>query len=382
MSTLMDYLYWRGDLSFAKDPFNEIDGLILALLSYLSFREIVPGVSSSEEISLDKAAEKFLVKTQKAEAKAENLSSTASASFDHSLAVLLASAAESPRFSSVRMSKYEENLDFVIGRQFGAITFGLKSPGHEKVIAFRGTDNSVMGWKEDFQLAYMEEIPAQEAACKYLERAISLFTGQFTICGHSKGGNLAVYAGSHVNPLLQSRIARIINFDGPGFNFSITKRQSFANNEKKVANFIPAESMVGMLLDPVGKRTVIASQGRLMMQHNAFLWEVAQAKFVPGKLATVAKMTEQTLKTWLTDIPVSQREIFLEAFFEILGASEGTSIRFDPQENVKEIKNILIKYSKLDLKTKALLTKVSLSLTDQTRKTLEKKIKEKFPKLI
>ena len=381
MSTLMDYVYWRGDLSFAKDPFNEIDGLILALLSYLPFREIVPGVASSEEISLDKAAQKFLAKTQKTDAKAKNLSSTASASFDHSLAELLVHAAESPRFSNVRMSKYDENLDFIIGRQFGAITFGLNSPSHEKVIAFRGTDNSVIGWKEDFQLAYMEQIPAQEAACKYLERAINIFTGQFTICGHSKGGNLAVYAGSHVNPILQSRIARILNYDGPGFDFSVTKRNSFASSEKKVTNIIPVESMVGLLLDPVGKRNVISSQGRLMVQHNAFLWEMAQTKFVPGKLATVAKMTEQTLKTWLTDIPVPQREVFLEAFFEILGASEGAAIRFDPQENVKELKNILIKYSKLDLKTKALLTQVSASLTNQTRKTLEKKIKEKLPKL-
>jgi hypothetical protein len=378
----MDYLYWRGDLSFAKDPMNEIDGLILALLSYLPFRDIIPGVSSNEDILLEKAAQRFLVKTQNADTKVENLSSTASASFDHSLALLLERAAGSPRFSNVRMSKYEENLDFVIGRQFGAITFGLNSPGHEKVIAFRGTDNSVIGWKEDFQLAYMEQIPAQEAACKYLERAISIFTGQFTICGHSKGGNLAVYAGSHVNPILQSRIARIINFDGPGFDFSVTKRRSFETSEKKVFNYIPTESMVGMLLDPVGKRNVIASQGRLMSQHNAFLWEVAQTTFMPGKLATVAKMTEQTLKTWLTDIPVPQREAFLEAFFEILGASEGAAIRFDPQENVKDLKNILIKYSKLDLKTKALLTKVSASLTNQTRKTLEKKIKEKLPKLI
>ena len=382
MSTTMDYLRWRGDLSFSKDPLNDIDALILALLSYLPFREIVPGLDSNQEIPLNKVAAKFLAKTQKAAAKSESLSSTASASFDHELAVLLERAAESPRFADVRMSKYDENVDFVIGRQFGAITFGLNTTGHEKVIAFRGTDNSVMGWKEDFQLAYLEQIPAQEAACKYLERAISLFSGQFTICGHSKGGNLAVYAGSHVNSLLQTRISRIINFDGPGFDFSLTKRNSFARNEKKVSNYIPQESMVGLLLDPFGQRTVISSMSRLMNQHNAFNWEVDRTCFLETKLSTVARMTEQTLKTWLTDIPVQERETFLEAFFEILGASEGAAIRFDPQENIKEAKSVLLKYSKLDLKTKTLLGRVAASLTDQTRKTLAKSIKAKLPKLI
>lgn len=382
MSTVMDYLHWRGDLSFGQDSFNDVDALVLSLLSYLPFKDILPGMDSNKDIPLKQAAEKFLENNQKSPAKAKELNSTASASFNLELMNLLEKTANCARFANVRMSKYDENLDFIVGRQFGAVMFGLNTLANEKVIAFRGTDNSVMGWKEDFQLAYLEQIPAQESACKYLERSINLFSGRFIICGHSKGGNLAVYAGSHVNPFLQSRIARIINFDGPGFDFSVTSRKSFAKNEKKVTNYIPVESMVGLLLDPFGSQTVIASQSRLMNQHNAFNWEVERNGFVPGELSSVAKLTEQTLETWLTDIPVPQREVFLDAFFEILGASEGASIRLDAQENVKDLKNILVKYSKLDLKTKALLTQMSASLTNQTRKTLEKEIRKKLPKLI
>jgi hypothetical protein len=382
MSTLKEYLHWRGDLSITQDPVNDIDALIFSLLSYLPFKDILPGVESNKDLPLKRVAERFLEKNHKAETKSINVDSTASASFNLDLVNLLAQCANCERFKNIRMSKYAESVDFTIGRQFGAVMFSLNIAGNEKVIAFRGTDSTVMGWKEDFQLAYMEKIPAQESACKYLERVISFFSGRYIICGHSKGGNLAVYAGTHLTPLLQSRIARIINFDGPGFDFSVTRRNSFTNNERKVTNIIPVESMVGMLLEPFGKQTVISSQDRMLNQHDAFNWEVEQNHFVPGKLSTFAKMTEQTLKTWLTDIPIPQREVFLDAFFEILGASEGAAIKFDPQENVKQIKNILLKYSKLDPKTKALLTQVSASLTDQTRKTLTKKIKEKLPKLI
>jgi len=381
MSTIKDYLSWRGDLSFTQDPVNEIDALIFSLLSYLPYKDILPGIDSSKNLPLREVAEKFLKNNEKTTVKAKDLSSTASASFNLELMNLLEQAAGCARFTNVRMSKYDEDLDFTVGRQFGAVMFELKTSANDKVIAFRGTDNSVMGWKEDFQLAYLEQIPAQEAARKYLEKSISLFSGKFIICGHSKGGNLAVYAGTHVNSLLQYRISRIINFDGPGFDFSITKRTSFANNEKKVSNYIPAESMVGLLLDPFGKQTVISSQSWLMNQHNAFNWEVEQNRFIPGKLSTTAKMIEQILETWITDIPVPERETFLEAFFEILGASEGASIRFNPQQNLKDIKNILHKYSKLDPKTRALLAKVSSALSDQTRKTLTNEIKAKLPKL-
>ena len=382
MGKTMDYLQWRGDLRLSRDPFNDIDALILTLLSYLPFKEIVPGMDSNDEITLMEAAAQYRDKAARGELISTHFNPTASTSFDAELVKLLEQAAGCPRFEKVLLSKFDENMDFVIGRQFGAITFTLNNFEREKVVAFRGTDNSLIGWKEDFELAYMEQIPAQESALNYLEQAIKLFSSQFTVCGHSKGGNLALYAGSHVNALRQSRISRIINFDGPGFNFSLTDQARFTHCVKKVANYIPEESMVGLLLDPVGKQTVVRSSSHFLDQHNALNWEVERTKFVHGKLSSAAKLLEQTLKTWLTEISVSERETFLEALFEILGASEGTAITFDPQESLKEIRNMLVKYTKLDTKTKALLTQVFLSLSSQTRKTLTATIKEKLPKII
>lgn len=380
MGKTIDYLQWRGDLSFSKDPFNDVDALILALLSYLPFKGIVPDIESKEEKTLKETAEQYFSRSRSADILPSKINPTASSSFDSGLDELLKKAAICPRFEVIRLSRYEENTDFVIGRQFAAITYSLRNPERQKIVAFRGTDNSLVGWKEDFELACMEQIPAQESACSYLERTIGIFSSQFIVCGHSKGGNLAVYAGSHINAARQGRLKKIINFDGPGFDFSLVNQAAFSASEHKVVNYVPQESMVGLLLEPVGKRTVVSSSGRYIMQHNALNWEVERSKFIRGKLTENTKLLENTLKTWLTEISLQERELFLEALFDILGASEGAAIKFDPQENLKEIKAILVKYAKLDKKTRALLGQVFESLTSETRRTLTATIKRKLPR--
>ncbi len=380
MGKIMDYVHWRGDLNFLKDPFNDIDALVLALLSYLPFQGIVPGIESNKEITLKETARQLFLKAPTEKRKSKKSSSTVSSSFDSEITELLNQAANCARFENMLLSGFEENTDFVVGRQFAAVTFTLKNSEIKKVIAFRGTDNSIVGWKEDFQLAYMEQIPAQESARKYLERTIGVFSSQFIACGHSKGGNLAMYAGSHLDAIRQIKLKKIINFDGPGFDFTIVQQNAFLHLEHKIINYVPEESMVGLLLDSVGKRIVVSSAARFVFQHDAFNWGVERTKFVPGRLSNNAKLMEQTLKSWLTEISISEREIFLEALFDILGVSEGKVIKFDPQENLKDINYILAKYSKMDKKTKALITHIAKSLTAEVRKTISSTIEEKLPK--
>lgn len=379
MGTIMEYLHWRGDLRFINDPFNDIDALVLSLLSYLPFKDIVPGVGSNKRISLKDASTQYFSKNQKSKSKSSNINPTASPSLDSELLELLRKTSTCPRFEDIQLSRYDENTDFIVGQQFGALTFTLPNKKHEKVVAFRGTDNSLIGWKEDFEIAYMEQIPAQESACKYLNRTIGVFSSKVTVCGHSKGGNLAVYAGSHLNPTRRSKLSKIINFDGPGFDLSIVPRASFSYCENKVINYVPEESIVGMLLEPVGNRIVISSSARGINQHNALNWRVERSEFTHGNMSSTTKLLEHTLKNWLAEISLPQRKMFIEALFEILGASEGKTI--DPKESIKEIKNIHKKYSKLDEKTKNLLIEVFSSLTAQTKSTLSKTIKENLPKI-
>ncbi|NLF49817.1 MAG: DUF2974 domain-containing protein [Leptolinea sp.] len=382
MGKTLDYLQWRGDLKFSKDPINDIDVLIFALLSYLPLKGIVPGIKSNKEISLKDAASQYLAKYSNSDENSPEANITPLSSFNTSAESLLKDAAGCPRFEEIRLSRYDENTDFVVGRQFTALTFTIPDFERTKIIAFRGTDNSVVGWKEDFDLAYMEQIPAHESACLYLKQTIGVFSGRFIVCGHSKGGNLAIYAGSHLNPMQQLKLKKIVNFDGPGFNFSIVQRNHFSQNEHKVINYLPEDSMVGLLLEPVGKRVIVSSSERFINQHNAFNWDVDRCRFIEGELSESAKLMEQTLETWLTDITISDRETFLEALFDILGASEGKFIKTDPQESFKEFKNILVKYSKIDQKTKALLSDVFESLTSEATKTLSESIKEKLPRIL
>lgn len=382
MGKTLDYLQWRGDLSFSKDPLNDIDILILALLSYLPFKDIVPGIGSKKDISLKDAADQYFARISSMGENSSKINITPLSSFNTNAELLLKNAAGCPRFEDVRVSNYDENTDFVIGRQFTALTFMINDFEHTRIVAFRGTDNSVVGWKEDFELAYMEQIPAHESACQYLARTIGLLSGRFIVCGHSKGGNLAVYAGTHLNPIQQLKLKKMVNFDGPGFDFSIVQREPFSKYEHKVTNYLPEDSMVGLLLEPVGNRKIVSSSERFINQHNAFNWDVERARFVFGELSESALLMEQTLKTWLTDITIEDREIFLEALFDILGASEGKLIKTDPQESLRDYKNILVKYSKIDQNTKALLSHVFDSLTVQARKTLSESIKEKLPRIL
>ncbi len=378
----MDYLQWRGDLKFSKDPLNDIDVLIFALLSYLPFKDIVPGIGANNGISLKNAASQYSARFASSDENGSKVNITALSAFNISAEELLKNAAGCPRFEDIQLSNYDENTDFVVGRQFTALTFTIQDFERTKIVAFRGTDNSVVGWKEDFDLAYMEKIPAHDSACQYIKRTMGIFSGRFLVCGHSKGGNLAIYAGSHLNPVQQLKLKKIVNFDGPGFDFSIVQRDPFSQNEHKVVNYLPEDSMVGMLLEPVGKRVIVSSSDRFINQHNAFNWDVDRSSFMDGELSGSAKFMEQTLKTWLTDISISDRETFLEALFDVLGASEGKFITTDPQESFKEFKNIMVKYSKVDPKTKALLSQVFESLTSEATRSLSESIKEKLPRIL
>ena len=380
MGTMQDYLKWRADLRFSQDPFNDVDALILAMLSYLPFKDIVPGPESTKRITLKQAALHFSEKEKSGSKKTPITHIAATASLSSEFLELLLSASSSRRFEHIQLSRFEAKTDFTSGQQFAALTYTLPGVRRPKVIAFRGTDNTLIGWKEDFEMAYMQEIPAQESARKYLRRAIGLFSGRVTVCGHSKGGNLTVYAASRLDPLKRSKITRVVNFDGPGFDFSLIPQSSFLASVAKVVNYVPEESVVGMLLQPVGSRRVIASDGHGMSQHDAHNWHVEGNRFVESTLSETTLLLEETLKSWLAQITHDKREVFIEALFEIFGASEGKTI--DPMEHLKDINQIIKNYSQLDETTKKLLSEVISSFTAQATNTLSKTIKDKLPKKV
>ncbi len=376
MGTVMDYLEWRGDLRFSQDPFNDIDALILAMLSYLPFKGIVPGFDSRKSVTLEEAADRYFSRNPKADDEPSDIDLTVSPSMDAELMELLKTGAGSPRFARMRLSRYQEITDFDAGQQFAAFTFALPDTKRLKVVAFRGTDNTLIGWKEDFEMAYKEKTPAQESACTYLDRSTGIFSGKVAVCGHSKGGNLAVYAASCLSRGKRSRLTRVINFDGPGFNFSILPRTSFTSCEHKVVNYVPEESVVGMLMETVGKREVITSSARAIYQHNPVTWEMKRTQFNPGVLSDTAKWLEDTLEDWLARLSLEKRRAFIDALFDVLGASEGKTI--DPKEGLQDINQVVKNIANLDQETRKMLVEVFTSITEQAKNSLTQTLKEKL----
>ena len=228
-------------------------------------------------------------------------------------------------------------------QQFAAVTFHLPNSNPKKVITFRGTDNTLIGWKEDFKISYKEKIPAQESAGKYLAQSIGLFSGKVSICGHSKGGNLAVYAAANLNRLKQERVQQVLNFDGPGFNFSNTPRSNFAKCESKVGNYIPEESIVGVLFEAVGSQSVIKSSARYTYQHNPLTWQVEKTEFTQGELSETTKLLKENLESWLDGLTMDKRKAFIDALFDILGVSENDTV------NIKKVSKTSTKSSKTTL---------------------------------
>lgn len=308
MSTIMDYLVWRGDLSFEASPFNEVDNLILSQLAYMDFSGIVAG----EGISLAQAAERFF-----GEERDKTLEHTALFHASE-LGPLLEAAAKTERFGKAWLFCEEQRRDLTRETQFGAVSFDLGKPGI--YLAFSGTDDSLVGWKEDFNMSFMEAIPAQLMACDYLRRVARECPGRtLMLGGHSKGGNLAVYAALHAEPMLAMSITRIYNNDGPGFREGQLQGPAFEAIRDRVHTIVPQSSVIGMMLEHDEEYRVVRSSQKGILQHDAFSWEVERNSFVElSGNAIDLEMNEKTLKKTIGSMSRQDLERFTDAIFEII----------------------------------------------------------------
>ena len=208
MANMVDYLAWRGDVSFEAAPWNEIDGLLIATLSYLDFH----GGRDPKGWTLEEMA------------RIDLLLEGSSPSYP-ARKTAFESMAASERFRGWRLHHAIAMTDQEIGMQFSALCLDL--PDGTTCVAFRGTDNTIVGWREDFNMAYTTRVPAQEAAILYLARAAALSKRPLRLIGHSKGGNLAVYAAAFSKKKVQDRIESIWSYDGPGMNREIAQTEGY-----------------------------------------------------------------------------------------------------------------------------------------------------------
>lgn len=313
MSDMLEYLKWRGDILFSELPLNPVDALIFSTLCYIRFEGIVPEVPQ-RWITLKEAAEEFFAREEH-----ENL-----VRVPEDLELLHA-AARSPRFSRVGLSFYQSVLVPAQETQFAAMTCYLEDGS--AYLAFRGTDNSLVGWKEDFNMTFLESIPAQRMAQGYTQAFAAVSGAPMRLGGHSKGGNLAVYAAAKSDPTIQERIIEVYNQDGPGFTERMLLDPGYLAMVPKIRTYVPQSSVFGMMLEHEGDYTVVRSRETGLMQHDPHSWEVMGAGFITAEAVTESShFVDRTLKSWLATMTIPERNEFVDTVFELLGTGETSQV--------------------------------------------------------
>lgn len=314
MSNILDYVSWRGDLPFSYTPFNEIDALILCQIAYINFDGLI-SENFSEKIMMSQLAKKFR-ETPDYEKRTDM-----GALINKLSTELFFSAAESARFGDVQMSGFVNVIDTERVEQFAAVTFTLEK--NHSLVVFRGTDDTIVGWNEDFNLGVLETVPAQKDALDYLTKAISSVDGDLRVAGHSKGGNLSIYSSANIEEKDRKRIIAIYNNDGPGFSDATIASPEFQAVIPKVQSFYPQFSIVGMLFSHAGEYKVVKSDETGIMQHDPFSWHLNAKHFdTLESLDSGSIMFHNTFNSWFGQLDEAHRKQFVDTLFLIIQATD------------------------------------------------------------
>ena len=321
MATIFDYLDWRADVPFSVDPFNEVDNLVLAMLAYTDFSGIVP--ENGTGIRLSDACGLFFSEHTRKEILANK-------SFTAKAPLLMEEMIKGQRFGEMMLRNYiDESGD---GYQLSAVTFDLDD-GTEYV-AFRGTDGTVAGWKEDLYFSFMNETEGQRLAVQYLNG----IGGKLRVGGHSKGGHLAVYASAFCN--CQDRILEVYSNDGPGFKEEIVQQAGFRRILPKVTKIIPDSSIIGLLLSDGENYRVVKSTTFGIKQHDGFTWKVKRNHFENAKLSEMSRMTQRTIMSLLDKIDDEDMHTFTDLVFYLIestGQDRFSSMNADKRKTAEAI---------------------------------------------
>ena len=341
-------------------PFTIEDQLILATLCYVNYGAFV---SPDESISIADASCRILSKDYQGENfRVRN---------DY---LLVQSIVSAPRFSKLIMSDVIDKFDKG-HKQFFAMTVHLDSDS--LIILFRGTDNTVTGWKEDFDMAYEDEVPSQAEALRYLELIASKYHGDIIISGHSKGGNLAVYAAANCSDSIRRRIRTVYNNDGPGFNEHSRTRKRVEEIRERIVTVVPESSMIGMLLDHSSDYLIVASSYRLIFQHDPYSWlfDGPHFKYVP-KRSEDSILFENVISSWLDGASKREREIFVDAAYKCVSSMGIDYFAESSFEILFKAPEVIRSYQNLDSEEKRVMKRIIFSLVHATRMNLLSKKKQ------
>lgn len=310
MSNILDYIEWRGDLTLEQDAFCAVDALILSTIMYIEFEQLNVNLKSSVPVCLGDVGNQI--------AKQYN---------DEKLVIgrlipkhvysLLDVVSMSPRFQNMKLSHYVNQIDEIAEKQFSAMVI---QPGDGTIfVTFRGTDDTIIGWKEDFNMCFKSPVPAQLQAVDYLDSIAGDFDMDIRIGGHSKGGNLSVFSAAFCKKGLENRILDIYDFDGPGFTKDVLTQMTKNDVFQRIHSIVPESSVVGMLMEHEYPFDVVASSSSGIFRHDPFSWEVKGKEFVPvDDISARAYKLDHTLRDFLSTYDADQKKELIDTIFGIL----------------------------------------------------------------
>lgn len=376
--TIMDYVHWRGDISFQIQPYNSIDYLILSNLAYVHF----DGITFQPSLTLNEAYEQYI---------------NSQYVFEDESHSLFEKVSHAPRYQNIRILSYMNDVNPELIKQFAVVTFLLEN--QTLFVAFRGTDESLIGWHEDFLMLCETIIPSQTSAVNYLNE-IGQFKYQSTLKqslqnqylgsltqrlrkhfqykkqglpillgGHSKGGNLAMYAACFCDENLSQRILKVYNFDGPGFQEDMLASKNYQNMLPRIISYIPHYSFFGIVLGHEENYHVIQSHNEGMLQHNSFSWHVTKDDFVNDELSYESVQFAIKVILFLEKMTIEEKRLFVETMFGLFDSLNLHTFHELSHITYKQILAAIKELTLLDNKMRKMLIEVLHMLWLEAKKT-------------
>lgn len=355
MANILEYIIWRGDLTFKQSELNEVDSLILSRFSYFPLDGLF---FDDKKITIKEAYDRLL-----------------SIGIDDKKILqiedkdLFPALANSKRFGELYITNYINKIDKEEEKQFSAVTIIL--PDNTIYISYRGTDNTLVGWKEDFNLSFDVDVPSQYDAVAYLEKTTRKTKKKIRLGGHSKGGNLAVYAAIFCDDKTKNQILEVYNHDGPGMSSNVIEKKEYKKMIQKVHTYVPQSSVIGRLLYHEEQYTVIESVQTGLMQHDLYSWQVKGNKFISlDEVTNGSEMVDKIIKSWLDGVTPSQRTEFVNILYQILCATDAETVSELGSNWFKNAGKLLKAYKTIDEEGKKIITQTLSAILNLTKESI------------
>lgn len=368
--TILDYIKEYGDTSFAEMPFNDVDSLCLCQLSYLKFDGMVPDVRRNEPgVTLREIA---------AHADYEKL--FADERYEKVNRGLMEGMLAGRRYADMKLNCYINMVEKEWETQFSAVTFF--PAGAPVYVAFRGTDETIVGWKEDFNMAFIYPVPGQSYSVKYLNMVAGRMHCPFLVGGHSKGGNLAVYSAMNCLPQIQQHIQKVYSMDGPGFRPEVLEQCDYEKIADRVVKYLPHSSMIGMIFERDIHYRVVESKSFGLAQHNPYTWLAKDGRFVEcDDIYESRKFFDTAMNDWILSLNAEQLRIFVDTLYQVISASKADNLIDFTADWKKSMNGIVAAWKELDEQTAQMLKEIIRSLFDLTRIRMKEEVGAPFEEL-